>query len=465
MNLKLKLLIQDYLENGTESILSINQENLSKFEKGSTFCKYIINVETGMFNFSIKDFYESDIYYYFDLIDGTNHVIYNPEAYLKPIDKDVKYDFLEKWQYCKDKKRVVITHANCTDGMGTAAVIKYHKDIVLENSNNIWDDIKYIFLDYNSFDIEYIANEVEDCLVYVGDFSFDKSQLELLEQVSEDIIIVDHHKGAYDSDIADNKNVHIDLTKSGALLAYEFFFGIESIPPYIIALISDRDLWNFFYGVESKALQLLLKKEGYDVIMEYMSDDNEISIVRLKDDLDPYIEEVEEMEKRHLEKAKKFAKPYTLNNIVLYGLNLTSSVSEVLNHVSKFFNAPSFAYWEDENGLFQLSFRNRDDSEHVNMLAKIVGGNGHVMASGSKLSFENLCLEEFFINKRIVIKYKIEDEKTNNFFEHYGVQKDWVKNTLHCEAIQSILNKSFHDLFETKRDKEQNIILKLKEGN
>ena len=465
MNLKLKLLIQKYLEDGEEIILSVNQENLDKFKVYGNFCNYTLNDETGMLEFSIRDFFEYDIYHYFDLIDGINHVVFNPEAYLKPMDNDVKYDFLEKWEYGKDKKRVVITHANCTDGSGTSAVIKYHSDIILENENNIWEDIEYIFLDYNSFNIDDLAEKLKDCLVYVGDFSFDKEQLEILENVVEALVIIDHHKGAYDSEISNNKNVHVDLTKSGALLTYEFFFGVDKIPPYVIALISDRDLWNFFYGVEAKALQLLLKKEGHEQIMEYMSDDEEISIVRLKDDLSEYIEEVEELEKKHLEKAKKFAKPYTLNNIVLYGLNLTSSVSDILNHVSKFFNAPSFAYWEDENGLFQLSFRNSDDSEHVDKLAKIIGGNGHIMASGSKVSFENLCLEEFFINKRIVIKYKIEDEVTNKFFEHYGINRDWVKNTLHCEAIQTILNKDFHDLFITKRDKDQNIILKLKEGN
>lgn len=510
MNLKLKLVIQDYINNGTEVDLILSQDSLDKYLE---FFKFTLDdsfkltlpknsynvgdlVKSGMpgdensspfilteenwsedvyhvesFYISIKDLYNNDIYHYFDLIDGANHIVFNVESYLKALDINVKYNFLEKWEYSETSQRVLITHANCNDGMGVKAVVDYHaSNILLEENNLEGVEITTYMLDYNSFDFEELLESLKGKLVYVGDFSFDLTQLTKLKEVVEDIVIVDHHIGVMKKDVITDPNVHVDITKSGAVLAWEFFFGtVETPPPYIIQLIGDRDLWNFFYGDHTKALTLMFKKyknlSGYDLIGQYMSEDREVSYVKLIDDLEPFIEEVEEAEKGYIKRAKQ-ARPYTINNITMYGLNITSSVSEVLNHVSKIFNTPSFAYWEDENGMFQISFRNKDDSVHMDEIAKIFGGDGHTMASGSKINFTDLMLEEFFINKRLHVAYKInmEDINTHLMFNQYGIDTYDYVNTAHCEVVQTILNKTFHDLFIVKRDPNQDLVLTLKEN-
>ena len=381
MNLGLRLKIQDHLDNGVVTEFLVSEENYLKSIKvipESVFVNAHLQNGVIYYQISTQDLIENDVYHFFDLVDGTNHLEFNIEAYLKPMSNDVKFDFLEKWEYGKDKQRVVISHKNCQDGAGVTSVVRYHKDIILESENNVWDGIEFMYLDYNSFDFQELKSNLVGKLVYVGDFSFKSGQLEELEEVVEAIVTVDHHKGVYDDAVADKDNVHVDLTKSGALLAWEFFFGLDIRAPFIIALISDRDLWNFFYGIESKALYLLIKKEGHDQIMQYMSDNEETSIVQLKDDLEKYIEEVVSLEKSFVKRAEQ-AIPYTILGTTIHGLNLTSSVSDILNVVSKIKGTPSFAYWFDnELNAMQFSFRNAKDDIHVNLLAKLIGGDGHV---------------------------------------------------------------------------------------
>ena len=462
MNLGLRLKLQDHLENGVVTEFLVGEENYLKSIKvipESVFVNALLQNGVIYYQISTQDLIENDVYHFFDLVDGTNHLEFNIEAYLKPMSNDVKFDFLEKWEYGKDKQRVVISHKNCQDGAGVTSVVRYHKDIILESENNVWDGIEFMYLDYNSFDFQELKSNLVGKLVYVGDFSFKSGQLEELEEVVEAIVTVDHHKGVYDDAVADKDNVHVDLTKSGALLAWEFFFGLDIRAPFIIALISDRDLWNFFYGIESKALHLLIKKEGHDQIMQYMSEDEEVSIVQLKDDLEKYIEEVVGLEKSYIKRAEQ-AIPYILLNTNLHGLNLTSSVSDILNVVSKIKDTPSFAYWFDnEMNAMQFSFRNHKDDVHVNLLAKVIGGDGHVQASGSRVNIEQLNLNAFFVNKIIEVWLTVGNNETSGLFHSCGISEYGTVSLANCASVMEKKGLDFHDLFVVKRDTNQDLVI------
>lgn len=496
MNLSLKLEIQKYLEIKEDKYLFVSKENYEKYlafyqlESDDTFKiaelknTYEVGdlVKSGMpgdentkpfmltqenwtedvyhvecYNIPLSLLYKYDIFHYFDLIEGTNHLVFNSEKYIKPMCKEVRYDFLEKWEYSKYAKRVVISHANCNDGNGVVEVVKLHNEEIVDYM--VVTDIEIMFLDYNSFDFEELLKNLTGKLVYVGDFSFNLEQLNKLKEVVEDIVIVDHHQGVYDKDVSDDPHVMVDTSKSGARLAWEFFFTKDEEAPYIIKLIEDRDLWNFFYGNNTKALTLMIKKEKHECINQYMSLDNEVSYVKLIDNLEPYLKEVEQADASYIKIAKQ-ARPYNINGITFHGMNLTSSVSEILNHVSKIFNTPSFAYWEDENGMFQLSFRNKDESVRVDKIAQIFGGDGHSMASGSKINFLDLDLDSFFLNKHLNVKYYVDDEDTKSFFYSHGIGCFDYVTSANCDyIIKNSFEKTFHDLFVVKRDKEQNLII------
>lgn len=465
MNLKLKNAISDYLNNGVEIDLVITQDSLDKY---LDFYNFTIDdsfkrVDAHKVIISIKDLANNDIYHYFDLeiIDNENVIIFNANKYLKPIDKDVKYNFLEKWEYSHTLERVVIAHQNCDDGAGVAEVVNFHNTSILLSTNNINTDIEFMYVDYGTYSINDILEKVKGKLVYISDFSFPTDEFKKILEVSENAVIVDHHESPFYTLVSDMENTHFDMTKSGAMLTWEFFFGKESIPPYAITLLEDRDLWKYFEGTRSKAFKLLLKKEGYSALSEYMSFDEEVSYTKLIDDLEPYIREIESLENSYIERAKKAMK-YNFNGTEIYGLNLTSSVSDVLNHVSRLFNTPSFAWWIDEKDNFQISLRNYKDDINVGNLAKVFGGGGHLQASGSRIQPIKVNLEEFFINKKLVITYKIEDPFTKSYFEDLGFTTDNGVNTAYCEAIETIKNKKFHDIFDVYRNDNQDICIRVK---
>jgi hypothetical protein len=56
-----------------------------------------------------------------------------------------------------------------------------------------------------------------------------------------------------------------------------------------------------------------------------------------------YLPVVTEMERKYISRAND-AEKYTINGITFHGLNLTDSVSDILNHVSRIFETPSFSY-------------------------------------------------------------------------------------------------------------------------
>jgi oligoribonuclease NrnB/cAMP/cGMP phosphodiesterase (DHH superfamily) len=76
-----------------------------------------------------------------------------------------------------------------------------------------------------------------------------------LAKVHKDVIVRDHHKTAAErfmpgfnsrmlTHLEGNLDVHFDMEKSGALMAWEYFRPNLPIPQ-IIQAVSDRDLWTF----------------------------------------------------------------------------------------------------------------------------------------------------------------------------------------------------------------------------
>lgn len=105
-------------------------------------------------------------------------------------------------------------------------------------------------------------------MIIFTDISISRETAELLEltrQSGKKLLLLDHHQSAYDNlhDLGYDW-IKIDQSKSGALLAYEYFSsthpneleGYENLAKYI----SDYDLWEHNYP-ESKMLQFLWSRD------------------------------------------------------------------------------------------------------------------------------------------------------------------------------------------------------------
>ena len=122
----------------------------------------------------------------------------------------------------------VIYHADCTDGFGAA----YAAWKCLGNR-----------AEYYACKHGTPPPDVKGKIVAILDFSFNNATTKQMIKDAAGLIVIDHHKSAM-VELHDISNTHFDMTKSGAMLAWEFFHPGKDHPKFI-GYIQDRDLWKW----------------------------------------------------------------------------------------------------------------------------------------------------------------------------------------------------------------------------
>lgn len=130
-------------------------------------------------------------------------------------------------------KTLVLYHANCTDGSGSA----------LSAYLIFGDSAEYIPVQYGEAPPPFTAGDI----LYIVDFSYPRDVLLEMAERASVIQVIDHHKTAEaDLESIDHPNikVHFDMNQSGAVMTWKFFHPDRSVPP-LLQHIQDRDLWLF----------------------------------------------------------------------------------------------------------------------------------------------------------------------------------------------------------------------------
>lgn len=138
-----------------------------------------------------------------------------------------------------DLNKTICFHHNDPDGKCAAAIV---------NRAISPDNIEFIEMKYSK-EIPFDKIKANDEIIIV-DFSFKPEQMELLFEISSDIIWIDHHKTILDHpwNNEDIRGIR-EVGKSGALLTWEYFADEESSNifnkpiPLAVQLISDYDCW------------------------------------------------------------------------------------------------------------------------------------------------------------------------------------------------------------------------------
>jgi len=127
------------------------------------------------------------------------------------------------------KDKVVLFHENCSDGFSGAWVAR----------RKFGNDASYVGVsDHHAF-----PEGLEDKEVYLIDFSYTKEATEELLKIVKSLTIIDHHVSV--EDVVKSVPDHLyALDKSGASLAWQYFFPEEETPMFI-QYVEDTDLWNF----------------------------------------------------------------------------------------------------------------------------------------------------------------------------------------------------------------------------
>lgn len=132
-------------------------------------------------------------------------------------------------------RTVVLHHADCQDGFGSA----YAAWTVLG------DRADYIPVQYGQpIPLGRIPPGAD---VFILDFSYDRETLVSLAQRSSRVVVLDHHKTAreaLDGLTFTGLDVTFDMEKSGAVLAWEHFHPGEPLP-LLLSYVQDRDLWRW----------------------------------------------------------------------------------------------------------------------------------------------------------------------------------------------------------------------------
>lgn len=269
-------------------------------------------------------------------------------------------------------KSYVLYHGNCYDGFGAAwAAWK-----------RFGDRAEYIPVNYGDT-VPDLADQSE---VYIVDFSYPQSVLSDLEQRMKSVIILDHHKTAWEalSNLSlvdavlqgDQKlGARFDLNKSGAMLAWEFWH--DQPPPELINYIQDRDLWRFelpdsqeisgalrAYPLDFEVWDNLASSSG----MERLRSEGGI-ILKFTDQL--------------VERMCQHVQWREMGGFVIPVVNASLFVSEVGNRLCQLYPQTAFAayYVDGSDGKRHWGLRSVGEFD-VSQVAKLYGGGGHRNASG-----------------------------------------------------------------------------------
>ena len=311
-----------------------------------------------------------------------------------------KERFLEKIN--KDKQLTLFTHKDCSDGTGAAVVtLKYCE------ANDILVDINFIQYSSNDEDAyKEVTEEQKTGNILITDFSFNKSQTEDLFSKASSLILLDHHKTAFDNGLGSLPYCKlapiIDNASSaaGVAMTWDFFYDAQERPLFV-KLINDHDIYKFEFGNKTKAFHIFTKEKGKELLPEhpFIADDAYIENI-----VDTYMHDTIKTQNKVSKEAKRLLKQnqvLTLDNKKFITGNVIDEISAVGNTICKMSDEYSSCTYFITDKKIIFSLRSIDDAVDCSKIAKIHNGGGHHFAAGMSFPLEEFDFHTFFTKLRI----------------------------------------------------------------
>lgn len=222
--------------------------------------------------------------------------------------------------------------------------------------------------------------DVEDRQVYILDFSYPPFDLFDIAEAADHVVMLDHHKSAaraFDEghNVAENLEVLIDQSRSGARLAWDWFHPGQPAPA-LVRYVEDRDLWRWglWYTRDVNAYIASFPKTlaMWDSVAEALEDmfyqccDLGSAILRYQERL---VEQI--AENAHRVDIDGHNVP-AVNSPILQS-ELGHKLAEGEDFAAVYFDTP-------DKGI--VSLRSREDGCAVHEVAEKFGGGGHPGAAG-----------------------------------------------------------------------------------
>tara|TARA_B100001250_G_scaffold414200_1_gene451249 strand:+ start:107 stop:988 length:882 start_codon:yes stop_codon:yes gene_type:complete len=253
----------------------------------------------------------------------------------------------------------VIYHAKCNDGFGAA----YSAWKLLGNR------AEYIACSHGQ-----VPPDVTGKKVVILDFSFDNATTKKLIEDAQALMVIDHHKSAM-VELHDISNTHFDMTKSGAMLSWEFFHPGKE-PPKFIQYIQDRDLWKW---------ELAYSKEfsaAFDMVPWDFDEYEKFEDDSVFDDAVKRGSYILAYSKTVIKKVCDKASKRKFDNYDVMVVNSSHWMSEIGANLAKDCDFAMIWYYDHDSLVYKCSLRAFHDAIDVSEISKKFGGGGHRKAAG-----------------------------------------------------------------------------------
>ena len=267
---------------------------------------------------------------------------------------------------------VVIYHADCTDGFGSA----YSAWKLLGNR-----------AEYYACKHGQKPPDVKDKNVVILDFSFDNATTKQMIESANELLVIDHHKSAV-VELHDISNTIFDMNKSGATLAWEFFHPGKEAPKFI-QYITDRDLWRWELPY-SKEFSAAFDMVPYDFEeFEKFEDDS------VFDDAVKRGSYILAYSKTVIKKVCDKAAARKIDGKDVLVVNSSHWMSEIGARLAPDCDIAMIWYYDHNEKIIKVSLRAFHDKIDVSEVSKKHGGGGHKKAAGFVLP-RNYNIEDIF---------------------------------------------------------------------
>lgn len=248
-------------------------------------------------------------------------------------------------------------------------------------------DLQMIGVQYNEplpFNIEDLQ---EGDFVHIVDFSYPREILDqIYAKIGPRLKVLDHHIKAEPA-LRGAPYVIFDNTKSGALLAWEYYFpGMPA--PKACLLVNDRDLWKWEFGEESESFEAYLRtqavNDNWDKWTELVFDDFAMESALAKGKVYAEYERlaVQSFAKSTRNHCRIFINFQDKDYVFAFYEGMGILTSEVGAEFNKNHGTDGTLEYRVRGNKMVFSMRGAPGIDVGAMAASIVGGGGHVAAAG-----------------------------------------------------------------------------------
>lgn len=260
-------------------------------------------------------------------------------------------------------KPLVIYHGNCMDGFSAAWCFwrKFAGEV-----------------EYHAGSFGIAPPEVANREVYLVDFSYPRARVAQMLSRAKRVVLIDHHESAL-QDLADLPGLeqYTDLQRSGAILAWDYWFAPEP-PPLLLQYVQDRDLWRFQLPDTREILAAMFSFDYsftlWDELMAY--DAQQLQSLKREGTA------IDRKQRKDIQQLLGIGqRRMTIGGVNVPVANMPGMMASEAAHLMAQGEAFAACYWDGAKSR-KFELRSSESGMNVAQIAKQYGGGGHAKAAG-----------------------------------------------------------------------------------